>query len=58
MSSEYKDRFTEAEKEQQEKSAFYCESCNKKFDKAEAKKQDMSCCGRTLTELLEESFGP
>jgi len=58
MSGEYKDRFSEAEKEQQEKSAFYCESCNKKFGKTEAKKKDMLCCDRTLTELLEESFGP
>jgi len=58
MSEEYKDRFTEADKEQQNKSAFYCESCNKKFDKATAESQKIECCGRTLTELLEESFGP
>jgi len=58
MSSEYKDRFSEAEKEQQEKSAFYCESCNKKFGKTAAEKKDMLCCGRTLTELMEQSFGP
>jgi hypothetical protein len=53
MSKEYSDRFSEAEKELQEKSAFVCESCNKKFNKKAAEKQGMSCCGRTITELKQ-----
>lgn len=58
MSNQYKDRFTEAEKEQHNKSAFVCESCKKSYKKEDAEKQNMSCCGRTLTELMQESFGP
>lgn len=58
MSEEYKDRFSEAEKELSEKSAFVCVSCKTKYSKTEADKQDNSCCGRTLTELLQEGFGP
>lgn len=58
MSKEYTDKFTEPEKEQQEKSAFVCKSCNTLYSKENAQKQQMECCGRTLTELLQESFGP
>ncbi|MDT8443434.1 MAG: hypothetical protein RQ722_04020 [Desulfuromonadales bacterium] len=58
MSKEYTDRFTEAEKELQEKSGFICESCNKKYHKDEAKKQGNTCCGRTMKELVQEGFGP
>ncbi len=58
MSKEYTDRFSDAEKELQEKNAFKCDSCNTSYTKQEAKKKDMSCCGRSLTELLQEGFGP
>lgn len=58
MSEEYKDRFSNAEKEQQDKSAFVCESCNTKYDKKAAEDKDYNCCGRTMKELLQESFGP
>ena len=58
MTTTYKDRFTEAEIELTEKSAFICSSCKTKYGQKEAKKHDMSCCGRTLTELLRESVGP
>ncbi|MBW2451617.1 MAG: hypothetical protein JRF07_04580 [Deltaproteobacteria bacterium] len=58
MTADYKDRFTEAEKELQEKSAFLCESCNATYTKKHAKDQGMTCCGRTMKELLEEGFGP
>lgn len=58
MSTQYKDKFSEASKKQQDKSAFVCETCNKTYSKDEAVKKDMSCCGRTLKELLQESFGP
>lgn len=58
MATKYTDRFTDAEKELQEKSAFACETCKKTYNKQEADKQDMSCCGRTLKEMLRESFGP
>ena len=58
MPDEYKDRFTEAAKEQQAKSAFICESCKKTYTKEEAVKHDLTCCGRTLKELVQEGFGP
>lgn len=58
MPEEYKDRFSEAEEELQGKSAFYCETCNAKYSHTDAKEKKMACCDRTLTELLEESFGP
>lgn len=54
----YDDRFTKATKEQTEKSAFVCKTCNQTYDKQQAENQKMTCCGRTLTELLQESFGP
>ncbi len=58
MAKEYKDRFSEAEKELQDKNAFVCLSCNKKYPKKEAAKHEHSCCGRTMKELIEEGFGP
>ncbi len=58
MAAKYTDRFSDAETELSEKSAFVCESCNKKYKKDEAKKQGMSCCGRTMKQLAQESFGP
>lgn len=58
MSREYTDRFSEAESELQDKSAFVCELCNKKYAKNDAKKRDMACCGRTLIEIQQEGFGP
>ncbi len=58
MSKQYHDRFSSAEEEQQEKSAFVCENCNTRYSKKEAKDKMMNCCGRSLTGLLQESFGP
>ena len=58
MSKQYKDRFCEAEYELTEKNAFICLSCNKKYSKKEAVKHEQTCCGRSMKELVEESFGP
>jgi PHP family Zn ribbon phosphoesterase len=58
MAEKYHDRFSEAEEELSEKSAFTCTSCNKKYHKKDAEKKDMQCCGKTMKELIEESFGP
>lgn len=58
MSEEYKDRFSEATKEQGEKSAFVCETCNQKYSRNVAKQKKMTCCERTMKELAQESFGP
>lgn len=58
MSDTYKDRFSDAEKELSEKSAFKCESCNTKYTPADAKQKGHTCCGRTMSELLQEGFGP
>lgn len=58
MTKQYQDRFSEAEKELQDKSAYICESCNKKYPKKEAKEKGYNCCGRTMKELLQEGFGP
>jgi predicted metal-binding protein len=55
MSDQYHDRFSKASKELSEKSAFICESCNKKYQKKEAEKKDMACCGRSLKELHQEA---
>lgn len=55
--TEYKDRFSDAAKEQQDKSAFVCESCKTEYNRDEAKKKGNTCCGRTMKELLQESFG-
>lgn len=58
MSGEYKDRFSEATEELPEKNAFFCKTCNTKYSKKDAEKKELSCCNRTLTELLQEGFGP
>lgn len=58
MTKEYKDRFSEGTSELKEKSAFVCESCNRKYQRKEAEARKMTCCDRTLKELLQESFGP
>ncbi len=58
MSKEYKDRFNKASEELPEKNAFVCKSCKKTYKKEEAQKQEMACCDRTLTELMQEGFGP
>jgi len=58
MTDKYKDRFSDAEKELSEKSAFECKSCNTKYSKPDAEKKENTCCGRTMTELLQEGFGP
>lgn len=58
MTKEYKDRFSEGTKELEEKSAFICETCNTKYRKKQAEEKNMTCCDRTLKELLQESFGP
>ena len=58
MTKQYTDKFSEAEREQQDKSAFICESCNKRYPKNEAEKREMSCCGEPLTPPLKKSFDP
>ena len=58
MSDKYKDRFSDAEAELSDKSAFKCEGCNTEYTKAAAKEKKNTCCGRTMTELLQEGFGP
>jgi len=58
MSDTYKDEFSDAEKELSEKSAFKCESCNTTYTRVDAKQKGKTCCGRTMTELLQEGFGP
>ena len=58
MSEKYHDRFSKAEEESGEKSAFVCESCDKKYSRKTAEEKGKSCCGRTMRELLKESFGP
>lgn len=56
--TEYKDNFSEATKEQQNKSAFICESCKTEYNQEDAQKKGNTCCGRTMKELLQEGFGP
>lgn len=58
MTSEYRDKFSESEKELSEKSAFVCDSCKTKYSRSEAKEKENTCCGRTMKELLQEGFGP
>lgn len=58
MSQKYHDEFSEAEKNLTEKSAYVCKSCNTKYGKEEAAQKGKTCCGRTMTELLQEGFGP
>ena len=58
MTKQYHDRFSNAEKELSDRSAFICESCDRTYDREEVEQAEMSCCGRTLKELLQESFGP
>ena len=58
MSKKYVDRFSEAEKELKEKSAFECVSCKTKYSKKEVDQKGNTCCGRTITELHQEGFGP
>jgi hypothetical protein len=58
MTDNYKDKFSDAEKDLSEKSAFECKSCNKKYSKSDAQRKGNTCCGRTMTELLQEGFGP
>lgn len=55
--TEYKDRFSEAVKEQQDKSAFICETCQAEYNRQDAQRKGNTCCGRTMKELLQESFG-
>ena len=57
MSEKYHDKFSDASKELEEKSAYVCENCKKKYTKKEAEKHNRECCGRTMKELLQESFG-
>jgi len=55
MSKKYTDRFSEAEKELSDKSAFICESCNKKYDKEEALRQYKDRFTGAEKELSEKS---
>lgn len=54
----YSDRFSDASKELPEKSAYVCESCDTKYSKEDAQKKENTCCGRSLREIHQESFGP
>jgi transcription initiation factor IIE alpha subunit len=58
MPDNYTDKFSEATNELQEKSGFICESCKKTYSRDNAVKQDMTCCNRTMKELVQQSFGP
>jgi len=58
MSEQYKDRFSDATKELEEKAAYICRSCNKLYSIEDAQDNNLSCCGRTMTELVREGFGP
>ena len=55
MSPKYTDRFSEAEKELSDKSAFICESCNKKYDEKEALSQYRDRFTGAEKELSEKS---
>ncbi len=39
MSEQYNDKFSEASQELEDKSAFICKSCNRKYDKKTEKKK-------------------
>lgn len=56
--AEYTDRFSEATENLEEQSGFICETCKETYIRSEAIKKDMTCCNRTLKELVQESFGP
>lgn len=58
MCADYKDRFSDAEKEQQDKSAFVCESCNTRYSKKEAEEKGKACCDQPLKEINKQGFGP
>jgi hypothetical protein len=58
MSEQYKDRFSKATEEITKKSVYLCKSCNKNYSCAEAEEKKHSCCGRAMTELIQEGFGP
>ena len=58
MTTKYSDRFTEASEELQDKSGFVCETCKKTYLRDEAVRRDLTCCNRTMKELVQESFGP
>lgn len=58
MCADYKDRFSDAEKEQQDKSAFVCESCNTKYSKKDAVEKGDTCCDQPLKEIKKQGFGP
>jgi hypothetical protein len=58
MSEQYRDRFSNVTKELEEKAAYICRSCNKLYSIEDAEDNRLSCCGRTMTELVSESFGP
>lgn len=52
------DRFSKATKEQEERSVFICTSCKNRYNRKDADEKELECCGRTLTELTQEAFGP
>lgn len=53
MSTAYKDRYSDASKQLQDTSVFVCETCKQTYHKEEAVKQDMTCCNRTMKELVQ-----
>jgi transposase-like protein len=58
MSEQYRDQFSNATDELASKSAYVCKDCNKQYSKSEADEKKHSCCGRAMTELLQEGYGP
>jgi hypothetical protein len=58
MTDSYKDRFSQAEGELSEKSAFRCDGCQTEYTREAAGEKGNTCCGRSMTELLQEGFGP
>jgi uncharacterized protein YbaR (Trm112 family) len=57
MSEQYKDRFSKATEELEEKAAYICKSCNRLYRIEDAENNNLSCCGRTMTEQLRKGFG-
>lgn len=58
MSDHYKDQLSKATEELEENAAYICKRCNRLYKIEDAENNNLSCCGRTMTELLREGFGP
>lgn len=61
MTGQYHDRFSKAIEELPEKNAFFCKTCDTKVNKKDVdlhEQHDLHVGERTMTELLQEGFGP